>query len=450
MVYRRFSINIIIRVCILALIAFGVVYGLTETEWLITNVVMGLVLLGLIVELIYYVERTNRDLKNFLLAIKYRDFANTFTLTNLSPSHNELKEAFNIITNEFQNLRAEKESNHQYLQNVVEHVGVALICFDEDGKIQLMNQAAQKMLHKPYLQNIEALKHVDADLLYSLQKLKSGERELAKLVIQDEILNLAVEATEFKLQDKYYKLISLQNIRSELDEKELEAWQKLIRVTTHEIMNSVTPIISLTELINTLIEDEEGNQKPLDEIHPEDIEDIRQGLHTIENRSKGLLRFVNAYRSIYKQPKPNFQKVVVQDLLQRLAVLFKSEWQQRNIRFEMNLPPYELMMTADPELLEQVLINLLKNAMQAVEKKPDAHIKLNVFRTVENRTIIQVEDNGGGISEELKEQVFIPFFTTKEKGSGVGLSLSRQIMRLHKGRIWFNELEEGVVFNIEV
>ncbi|MFK7905199.1 MAG: PAS domain-containing sensor histidine kinase [Chitinophagales bacterium] len=450
MVYRRFSINIIIRVCILALIAFGMVYGLTETEWLITNVVMGFVLLGLIVELIYYVERTNRDLKNFLLAIKYRDFANTFTLTNLSPSHNELKEAFNIITNEFQNLRAEKESNHQYLQNVVEHVGVALICFDEDGKIQLMNQAAQKMLHKPYLQSIQALKYVDADLLYSLQKLKSGERELSKLVIQDEILNLAVEATEFKLQDKYYKLISLQNIRSELDEKELEAWQKLIRVTTHEIMNSVTPIISLTELINTLIEDEEGNQKPLDEIHPEDIEDIRQGLHTIENRSKGLLRFVNAYRSIYKQPKPNFQKVVVQDLLQRLAVLFKSEWQQRNIRFEMNLPPYELMMTADPELLEQVLINLLKNAMQAVEKKPDAHIKLNVFRTVENRTIIQVEDNGGGISEELKEQVFIPFFTTKEKGSGVGLSLSRQIMRLHKGRIWFNELEEGVVFNIEV
>ncbi|MGB1243020.1 MAG: sensor histidine kinase, partial [Chitinophagales bacterium] len=430
--------------------AFGVVYGVTQTEWLITNVVMGLVLLGLIVELIYYVERTNRDLKNFLLAIKYRDFANTFTLTNLSPSHNELKEAFNIITNEFQNLRAEKESNHQYLQNVVEHVGIALICFDNDGKIQLMNQAAQRMLHKPYLQSIQALKHVDKDLLYMLQKLKSGERELAKLVIQDEILNLAVEATEFKLQDKYYKLISLQNIRSELDEKELEAWQKLIRVTTHEIMNSVTPIISLTELINTLIEDEEGNQKPLDEIHPEDIEDMRQGLHTIENRSKGLLRFVNAYRSIYKQPKPNFQKVVVQDLLQRLAVLFKSEWQQRNIRFEMNLPPYELVMTADPELLEQVLINLLKNAMQAVERKSDAHIQLNVFRTVENRTIIQVEDNGGGIPEELKEQVFIPFFTTKDKGSGVGLSLSRQIMRLHKGRIWFNELERGVVFNIEV
>ena len=175
MVYRRFSINIIIRVVVLATIAFGMVYGLTQTEWLITNVVMGFVLLGLIVELIYYVERTNRDLKNFLLAIKYRDFANTFTLTNLSPSHNELKEAFNIITNEFQNLRAEKESNHQYLQNVVEHVGIALICFDNDGKIQLMNQAAQRMLHKPYLQNIQALKHVDEDLLYILQKLKSGE-----------------------------------------------------------------------------------------------------------------------------------------------------------------------------------------------------------------------------------------------------------------------------------
>lgn len=450
MVYRRFSINVIIRVSIICLLAFGIVYGLTQTEWLMTNVVMILVGIGLIAELIYYVERTNRDLKNFLLAIKYRDFANTFTLTKLSPSHDELKQAFNIITSEFQNLRAEKESNHQYLQNVVEHVGIALICFDDEGNIQLMNQAAQRMLHKPYLQNIQGLKHVDMDLLYTLQRLKSGERELLKLVVKEELLNLAVEATEFKLQGTSYKLISLQNIRPELDEKELEAWQKLIRVTTHEIMNSVTPIISLTGLINDLIEDESGQQKPLEEIHPEDIKDIRQGLHTIENRSKGLLRFVNAYRSIYKQPKPNFQKVVVQELLQRLATLFKSEWQQRSIRFEMDVPDYELIMTADPELLEQVLINLLKNAMQAVEDKEDAHIILSTFRTAENRTIIQVQDNGGGIPEEFKEQIFIPFFTTKEKGSGVGLSLSRQIMRLHKGRIWFNEWEKGVVFNVEV
>lgn len=450
MVYRRFSINVIIRVIIISLLAFGMVYGLTQTEWLITNVVMGLVVAALIAELIYYVERTNRDLKNFLLAIKYRDFANTFTLTNLSASHDELKEAFNIITNEFQNLRAEKESNHQYLQNVVEHVGIALICFNESGEIQLMNNAAQRMLHKPYLKNIQALQHVDADLLYTLQKLKSGERELVKLVIREELLNLSIEATEFKLQDEYFKLISLQNIRPELDEKELEAWQKLIRVTTHEIMNSVTPIISLTELINTLIEDESGRQKSLEEIHPEDIEDIRQGLYTIENRSKGLLRFVNAYRSIYKQPKPKFEKVVVGDLLQRLATLFKSEFQQRNIQFEMDVPPYEMLMMADPQLLEQVLINLLKNAMQAVDGQLDAKIQLSAFRTAENRTIVQVQDNGGGIPEELKEQVFIPFFTTKEKGSGVGLSLSRQIMRLHKGRIWFNELEKGVVFNVEV
>ncbi len=432
------------------MLAFGIVYGLTETEWLMTNVVLILIGVGLIAELIYYVERTNRDLKNFLLAIKYRDFANTFTLTKLSPSHDELKQAFNIITTEFQNLRAEKESNHQYLQNVVEHVGIALICFDDKGEIQLMNHAAQKMLHKPYMQNIQGLRHVDRDLLYTLQRLKSGERELLKLVVKDELLNLAIEATEFKLQDTSYKLISLQNIRTELDEKELEAWQKLIRVTTHEIMNSVTPIISLTGLINTLIEDESGEQKALEEILPEDIEDIRQGLHTIENRSKGLLRFVNAYRSIYKQPKPNFQKVIAQDLLQRLATLFKSEWQERSIRFEMDVPDYDLMMTADPELLEQVLINLLKNAMQAVEGKADARILLSAFRTAENRIILQVQDNGGGIPEDFKEQIFIPFFTTKEKGSGVGLSLSRQIMRLHKGRIWFTELEEGVVFNVEV
>lgn len=420
-----------------------------HNDWPMTKIFFGLAVIGLIVELIRYVEKTNRDLQNFLLAIKHKDFTQTFTAEKRGKSFNGLKDAFNQIIKGYQDLRAEKESHYQYLQNVIEHVSVGLICYGRDGNIMLMNKAANTMLDRPYMSNIRILERVNEDLLNAVGEIESGERRLVKVIINEDLKHLAIQATEFKLQNTDYKLVSLQNIRSELDEKEVDTWQKLIRVLTHEIMNSVTPIISLTKVISMLMTDEKGNRIQLSSIDEEDADDMLNSIRTIESRSKGLLHFVHAYRSLTRIQKPNFREVEVKDLLGRVQSLMKPELEKRGIACQMLITEPELTIQADPELVEQVLINLVKNAMEAVEGQQDASIKISTHIAQDQRKVIQISDNGPGIDEEYVDKIFIPFFTTKKKGSGIGLSLSRQIIRMHKGSInYTTSPEEGTTFTI--
>jgi signal transduction histidine kinase len=248
-------------------------------------------------------------------------------------------------------------------------------------------------------------------------------------------VQLAVYAAEFKLREQKLTLVSIQNIQSELEEKEMEAWQNLIRVLTHEIMNSVTPIASLTATVNDLLTPPSGNQKPGEETSAEAMDDIRGALQTIQKRSEGLLHFVDAYRKLTRIPKPQFQIFSITELFARVGQLMRVQMSGKPIHFHTKVEPESLELTADPELIEQVLINLLLNAIQAVEDQKDARIELAARMDQRGRTIIPVADNGPGIIAEALEKIFIPFFTTKQDGSGIGLSLCRQIMRLHSGTI---------------
>ena len=446
---KHFRFQIILRVLLLTagIVGFRYIWG--NDEWPLTRFFYLSALIFLVVELIRYVEKTNRDLQSFLLAIKHKDFTHTFTAEKRGKSFQSLKSAFNEIIKSYQDLRAEKESHYQYLQNVIEHVSVALICYGEDGEIFLMNEAAQELLDRPYMSNIKILERVNKDLLEAVTKVETGERKLVKTLINDELLNIALSTTEFKLQGTAYKLVSLQDIRSELDEKEVDTWQKLIRVLTHEIMNSVTPIISLTKVMNTLMSDENGNRKELTQIDPLDADDMLDSIRTIESRSKGLLHFVHAYRNLTKIQKPNFDKIHTQELIKRVATLMKPELDKRHIQLECSKPDEPLFLHGDVELIEQVLINLVKNAMEVLVEQKDARIQLALSLSHDKRVLIQVRDNGPGIDKEYIDKIFIPFFTTKKNGSGIGLSLSRQIMRLHKGNISFlSEVGEGTLFTL--
>lgn len=447
--WKSFRLNVVVRILLLAAAIFVIQLVWSQEDWPMTRIFLLLVIGGLIVELIHYVEKTNRDLRSFLLAIKHKDFTHTFTHEQRGRSFAGLKEAFNQIMTGYQELRAEKESHYLYLQNVIEHVSVALICYGEDGEIFLMNQACQRLLDRPYMSNVRILERVDPKLLEAVQGLKTGERKLVKTVINDDLLNLSLRATEFKLQDTRYKLVSLQDIRSELDTREIETWQKLIRVLTHEIMNSVTPIISLTRVVHGLLTDENGQRRNLEDLEAEDADDILQSIQTIESRSKGLLHFVHAYRSLTRIQKPNFQPVNPADMLGQVCALLRPELQKRGITLDRGEVPEGLRIKADAELIEQVLINLVKNAMEALEGRPEPHISLRVTQTHDGRTLIQVRDNGPGIDEEYIDKIFIPFFTTKKKGSGIGLSLSQQIMRMHRGNINFQSTPgEGTTFTL--
>jgi signal transduction histidine kinase len=251
------------------------------------------------------------------------------------------------------------------------------------------------------------------------------------------------------MRGEEFLLVSLQNISSELEEKEIESWQKLIRVLTHEIMNSITPISSLASTVREMLLTETNNEAFLRELDDDDIDNVKQALTTIEGRSHGLLNFVETYRNLTRIPRPNFRYFTILILFDRIQVLLKPKMDKYNINCSLKVYPDELMITADPDLIEQVFINLLLNAIDAVKEKPQPEITVTASVNANNRINIDFYDNGYGIKPDILDKVFMPFFTSKKEGSGIGLSLSRQIMHLHKGSISVKSVPgEGTIFKL--
>ena len=440
MVYNRFRLNCSIRVVLLGFTIFGFFFILFRTSLYAALFIVGVFIIYQTYALVHYVEKTNRDLTRFFTSIRYSDFSQTFKDAGLGPSFDALRKAFTEVMNVFRKTRTEKEEHYRYLQTVVQHIGIGLIAYQPNGDVELINTAAKRLLGIPSLKNIKSLEIFSKPLVDTLFQIKPKGRALIKVEDQNELLHLALYATEFKLRGQIFSLVSVQNIHSELEEREIEAWQKLIRVITHEIMNSITPISSLASTINEMLKVK---------MDSESLTDINDAAQTIQKRSQGLLHFVDAYRNLALIQKPNFQLFPVKELFSRVEKLMQANIKEKAIRLKINVDPKTLELTADPELIEQVLINLLLNALHSVEAQKKAKIELSSRLDGRGRILIQVKDNGPGIVAEDLEKVFIPFFSTKEKGSGIGLSLSRQIMRLHHGSITVqSEPQKQTVFTL--
>lgn len=426
MVYKNFRINCVIRVLILAVSVFAFFLVLTQTTLYSALIIIGIFFIYQIYALIHYVEKTNRDLTRLLQSIKYSDFSQSFKGEGKGKSFDLLKNSFTEVMNAFRKTRTEKEEQARYLQTVVKHIGVGLIVFQSNGEVELINKAAKKLLGINQLKNIKSLKPLSEKLVKTLFAIKPREKATIKVEIDSEFLHLSLYGTEFKLGGNKYSLVSLQNIHSELEATEIEAWQKLIRVLTHEIMNSVTPISSLASTINGLVKED---------MVSESLTDIKDAAQTIKKRSHGLIHFVDAYRNLTLVKKPNFEIFQIKELFSRVEKLMQTDFKEKGIQFDVRVEPRTLELTADTELIEQVLINLLLNAQQAVYGCKNAEVHLEARLDKRGKIVIEVKDNGPGIPKDNLEKIFIPFFSTKEGGSGIGLSLSRQIMRLHKGTI---------------
>lgn len=446
MVYKHFRVQVVLRILLIFVSLILLNWLLVRSSLYSLTIIAAGLSLYQVYSLIRYVEKTNRDLARFFQAIRYSDFSQTFKSEDRGSSFDALKKSFTEVINAFRNTRAEKEEHYRYLQTVVEHVGIGLIVFQPEGGVELVNNAAKKLLRIARLKDIHALTSLSPQLVETLLRIKPRESALVKVDGAGESLQLALYATEFKLRGQVYRLVSLQNIQSELEEKELESWQKLIRVLTHEIMNSVTPISSLASTAGGLLHE---SVNPNDPSNSEIFEDIREAVNTIQKRSQGLLHFVDAYRNLTLIQKPKFQIYPIGDLLNRVHRLMQTNIKEKGVAFRLSIEPETLELTADPELIEQVLINLMLNALQAVEGRQNPAIELKAGLEERGRILIQVSDNGPGISEEDLDKVFIPFYTTKEGGSGIGLSLSRQIMRLHRGTIGVHsDAKKGTVFTL--
>ncbi len=438
--FRDFRLRIAFRVILIGLTMSLFVYMINHPNMIFAAILMGLIIVGQMFELNRYSSQTNRKLTRFLESVKYSDFISGFTSDNkLGTSFRDLNTEFNNVLEAFRKARSEKEEHWQYLNTVVQQVRTGILSFDPDGNIQLINANAKKFMGVHAIKNIEDLHDKNPKLLQAIKNVEPGKSLLYKA---DQEFQITIQATELRIRGNTMKLLTLQNIQTELQQQEIDAWQNLTRVLRHEIMNSITPISSLTSTLREILDHDMTQKEDHYELKSEGAEDLREGLGTIENRSKGLIKFIDAYREYTSLPQPKLKTVLVKDLLEKVSHLMGPEIKKTTIQFNFTCDSAHLTVQADEEMIEQVLINLVKNSLEALSETQEGEIHL-IGHYNGIAVVIEVVDNGSGIIKEALNRVFVPFFTTKKTGSGIGLSLSRQIMQMHGGSLSV-ESEPGV------
>jgi len=448
MVFKDFKSKIFLRVLILTTLITGSVFLYVSADKIVSSILIGLLAVTSIAELIRFNTSTNRKITKFLESVKYSDFATGFAAdNNLGESFRSLNTEFNKVLEAFRKARSEKEEHWQYLNTVIQHVNTGIISFDLTGRIELINHVAKGLLRRPQIKNISEIEEFDKGLYDLLKRIRTGEQSLYQV---DNRIQLAIHATELRLRGNSYKLVAFQNIQSELQKKEIESWQNLTKVLRHEIMNSMTPIASLTSTLNDILSEELVNKGEHFEISVDGVDDIHEGLKTIESRSKALIHFIDAYREYTSIPQPKFKDILVNELLEEIHGLMKIDIRKSSTAFSCTTRPNSLTINADEDQIQQVLINLVKNAVESVANKENGKVKIVAGIDKRDRKFIEVRDNGEGIIPEAIERIFIPFYTTKKTGSGIGLALSRQIMQLHNGTLTVDsEIDVETVFTMK-
>lgn len=441
-----YRVGLLGRIALVAASLFLLAYGIID-DWGVFMISLFLILVVFqIIFLIRYSESSFKKVRLFLDNIKQDKYSQLYPVKFDGTETDDLHIEFNAILAKLKEDQAEKEANYQYFRSVFKHLSIGLITFGENGEIQILNVAAKRILNVDELKNIAEIEQINKELHLAIQNLRTGGSELIKIAHPDGIMQLSVYVIELLMRGERFKLVSLQNIQSELEEKEMEAWQNLVKILTHEIMNSIAPISSLAGTLKGELEHKIEHNEPL---NPSDMEDCMMGISTIEKRSEGLIRFVSDFRSLAHIPTPKFGSIGIARLFDQLEILLQNQLENQGITLEKELNPNELILFGDQTQIEQVLINLLQNAIQALDDAEEKKITLRAFIDEAGKIIIEVSDTGKGIEEEALSKIFIPFFTTKKKGSGIGLSLSKQIMRRHKGNIQVRStLGEGTTFKL--
>ena len=410
-------------------------------------VVMVPLIIYAIVELYRFQRKAHNELNQFVESVHYRDFSRYFDVKHAPVELQPLREGFNEINSTFKVISKEKETQFQYLQKILELVDTGILSYKEhNGEVVWMNESLKRMLQLPYLKTIHSLARRDEELYRQVTLLKPGETKIATAHSEKTSFKILMSATAFQTDGNKFKLIAFQNVSEALDETESKAWQKLLSVMTHEIMNSIAPISSLAETLKYRLQ--QFAVRP--DIESGSMDDLELGIDTIKRRSEGLLKFAETYRNLNKITTLNLKKIYVRDLFENLHHLMQPTLDQKNIELEIVLKDPDLQLEADTNLLEQVLINLVVNAMEAVKEREEPRIVLSAYYANNHRTVIKVADNGNGMTEEVLDKIFIPFFSTKKNGSGIGLSLCKQIMMLHKGNIQVQSVEgQGTAFMMQ-
>jgi signal transduction histidine kinase len=447
MVFKRYQERILLRVLFLFVTLSLASYLLVTGQYAYLAFLLGVVIYQL-VDFYNFHRKAQQEVEQFVESIHYRDFSRYFDVKEAPLELQSLRQGFNEINSTFKLISREKETQYQYLQKILELVNTGILSYEnKSGEIGWMNESFKNLLGVPYLKTIGSLERRDPVLYQEILNLRPGESKIISLTKDKDksVFKTLVTATAFQTDSRVYKLIAFQDVNEALDETEAKAWQKLLSVMTHEIMNSVAPISSLAETMLHRLQD----SSRILEGQPGALEDLELGIGTIRRRSEGLLKFAETYRNLNKITTLNMKRVFARDLFENLHHLMQPTLDQKRIELEILLLDPDLSLDADTNLIEQVLINLVVNAIEAVKDREEPLITLSANAGSNGRAVIKVTDNGAGMSPEVMENIFIPFFSTKKNGSGIGLSLCKQILLLHRGNIQVQSVEgTGSAFSI--
>jgi two-component system, NtrC family, nitrogen regulation sensor histidine kinase NtrY len=432
MIFNRYEWRLLLRIffLLITLIATAAIVVGPKSWYLYLAVTVPLTVYE-IIDLIRFQKKQQDEVSQFVESIHYRDFSRHFDVRKAPNELKPLRKGFNEINSTFKLISKERETQYHYLQKILELVDTGIMSYElETGETGWINEAFKRLIGVPYLKTINSLEKRDENLYKEVMALKPGDSKILTISRNQQLVKVLVTASVMRSDDKMYKLIAFQNVSEALDETESKAWQKLLSVMTHEIMNSVAPISSLADTLKNRLQSPEIKESSAGG----ELEDLELGIDTIKRRSEGLLKFTESYRSLNKITKLDLTKIPVRDLFENLNSLMTPTLEKKNIELDIILRDPMLTIDADINLIEQVLINLLVNAIEAVKDKEEPQITLSAEVTG-TKTQVKVSDNGSGMPPEILEKIFIPFFSTRKTGSGIGLSLCKQIMLLHKGNI---------------
>ncbi len=440
---KRYEWVILIKVLLLMATLFLIVLFFVKS-WYLYEIFTAPLIIFQVLDFFKLHKKAQQEVEDFAESVHYRDFSRHFNVLQAPTELQPLRKGFNDINSAFKVISKERETQYHYLQKILELVDTGILSYEiESGDVVWMNESLKQLLQVPYLKTIQSLDKRDHELCMEIVELKPGQNKVTTLHHERSAIKILMSATAFQTEGNKYKLIAFQNVNEALDETESNAWQKLLSVMTHEIMNSIAPISSLAETLkNRLLQsaNELDNTSGI-------VDDLELGINTIKKRSEGLLKFAETYRNLNKISTPNLKKIHVRDVFENLQQLMQPTLEQKKIELEIVLKNPDIQLDADSSLVEQVLINLVVNAIEAVKEKVNPKIILSAYTLANNKICLKIADNGTGMSEELIEKIFIPFFSTKKTGSGIGLSLCKQIMMLHRGNIQVQSIiNEGTAF----
>ncbi|WP_394224207.1 sensor histidine kinase [Alteromonas gracilis] len=440
--FNRFSLLLSTRVCCLMISVALAAYfwftpGYTATFFLTTVIAIALAF-----ETRKFVSKTNAELTRFLESVRHGELTQRFAYPEFGSGFEKLGETFTSILADLQQKRTEQEQTLRHLKALLEQVPVPLLSLYENGDIVLWNHTARKLFGTVLIKNERDLAQHSLHLANTLKNMRPSEKELVEFDADGSNHKLAVSVSHIIVAGKKEKLVSLQDINSELGLAQLQAWQALVRVLTHEIMNSITPVASLADTTSHLVKDIKQNYQHDNAVLAE-LDDVEQAADTLSRRSNGLMQFVGSYKKLTRLPAPQLKPIKVNELLEQTVAVFAQSWQQKGIAIDMQLIAAPIQIDADRHMIEQIIVNILHNAEHALAHVTHPKVTISVSLTKRSRCVIEIADNGAGVPDDIINKVFVPFFTTKREGTGVGLALTQQIMVAHGGQVRVKNLEHG-------